>query len=99
MKRVLAILMAALTLITMSLTTAFAKSATSYKGKSLVIIGDSISAGFGLANAPEDTLTQVALMPHGEWVDGSNSCGSWTLLMSRSSVSRRMLMTCMSVAS
>lgn len=71
MKRVLAIIMAVFTLITMSLSTAFAKSATSYKGKSLVIIGDSISAGFGLADAPEDTLTQVALMGHGDWVKGS----------------------------
>ncbi|MBQ8924771.1 MAG: hypothetical protein IJ051_00735, partial [Clostridia bacterium] len=71
MKRVLAIIMAVFTLITMSLSSAFAKSATSYKGKSLVIIGDSISAGFGLSNAPEDTLSQVALMPHGEWVEGS----------------------------
>lgn len=71
MKRVLAIIMAVFTLITMSLSTAFAKGATSYKGKSLVILGDSISAGFGLADAPEDTLSQVLLMGHGEWVKGS----------------------------
>ena len=71
MKRIFAILMAVLTIATLSLTTAFAKPAKSYSGKSLVILGDSISAGFGLANVPEDTLAQGLAMPHGEWVEGS----------------------------
>ena len=71
MKRIFAILMAVLTLVTMSLTAAFARPASYYKGKSLVILGDSISAGFGLGNAPEDTLSQIMVMPHGEWVQGS----------------------------
>ncbi|MBO7690937.1 MAG: hypothetical protein J6T14_08935, partial [Clostridia bacterium] len=46
--------------------------AKSYKGKSLVVIGDSIAAGFGLNEyVPETTLTQAVVMAHGEFVKGS----------------------------
>ena len=46
-----------------------AKAARSYNGKSLVVLGDSIAAGFGLNKwVPETTLTQGLVMPHGEFV-------------------------------
>ena len=49
-----------------------AKAARSYNGKSLVVLGDSIAAGFGLNEyVPETTLTQGLVMPHGEFVKGS----------------------------
>ena len=51
---------------------AVSASAKSYKGKSLVVLGDSIAAGFGLnENVPETTLTQGLVMPHGEFVKNS----------------------------
>lgn len=47
-------------------------NAKSYNGKSLVVLGDSIAAGFGLTEyVPETTLTQGLTMPHGEFVKGS----------------------------
>lgn len=47
-------------------------SAKSYKGKSLVVLGDSIAAGFGLSEyLPETTVTQALAMPHGEFVKNS----------------------------
>lgn len=49
-----------------------AATARSYKGKALVVIGDSIAAGFGLNKyVPETTLTQGLVMPHGEFVEDS----------------------------
>lgn len=48
-----------------------AKTTTKYQGKSLVILGDSIAAGFGLAPGNDDMVTQVLQMPHGEFVEGS----------------------------
>ncbi len=49
-----------------------AKVARSYNGKSLVVLGDSIAAGFGLNKwVPETTLTQGLVMPHGEFVEDS----------------------------
>ena len=48
-----------------------AKTTTKYQGKSLVVLGDSIAAGLGLAPGNDDMFTQVLQMPHGEFVEGS----------------------------
>ncbi|MBQ6525576.1 MAG: SGNH/GDSL hydrolase family protein [Clostridia bacterium] len=49
----------------------FAKTTTKYQGKSLVILGDSIAAGFGLAPGSTDMVSQILQMPHGEFVANS----------------------------
>lgn len=48
-----------------------AKAARSYNGKSLVVLGDSIAAGFGLAPGSTDMVSQILQMPHGEFVPNS----------------------------
>ena len=48
-----------------------AKTTTKYQGKSLVILGDSIAAGFGLAPGSTDMVSQILQMPHGEFVENS----------------------------
>ena len=52
----------------------FAKTTTKYQGKSLVILGDSIAAGFGLAPGSTDMVSQILQMPHGEF-----TANSWPL--------------------
>ncbi|MBQ2567237.1 MAG: SGNH/GDSL hydrolase family protein [Clostridia bacterium] len=51
-----------------------AKTTTKYQGKSLVILGDSIAAGFGLAPGSTDMVSQILQMPHGEF-----TANSWPL--------------------
>ncbi len=49
-----------------------AKAVRNYQGQSLVVIGDSIAAGFGLNEwVPETTMTQGLVMSHGEFVKSS----------------------------
>ncbi|MBO7682431.1 MAG: hypothetical protein ILO43_03730 [Clostridia bacterium] len=48
-----------------------AKTTTRYKGKSLVVLGDSIAGGFGLAPGSTDMVSQILQIPHGEFVEGS----------------------------
>ena len=48
-----------------------AKTTTKYQGKSLVVLGDSIAAGFGLAPGSTDMVSQILQMPHGEFVANS----------------------------
>ena len=49
----------------------FAKTTTKYQGKSLVVLGDSIAAGFGLAPSSTDMVSQILQLPHGEFVENS----------------------------
>lgn len=70
-KKVLAALLAVLMMIPLFAVGASAKDTKKYEGKSLVILGDSIAAGFGLAPGPKDVVTQVLNMPHGEFVQNS----------------------------
>lgn len=48
-----------------------AKTTTKYNGKSMVVLGDSIAAGFGLAPGSTDMVSQILQMPHGQFVEGS----------------------------
>lgn len=71
-KKLMAALLALCMMIPLFAVSASAKTATNYQGKSLVVMGDSIAAGFGLVKyVPETTLTQGLAMPHGEFVEGS----------------------------
>lgn len=70
-KKLLAILMTAAMLVSLTVVISTAKS-RDYNGKSLVVLGDSIAAGFGLNEwVPETTITQGLTMPHGEFVKNS----------------------------
>ena len=71
MKKLIAVLMAAAMILSLTLVVSTAKGRNSYRGRSLVIMGDSIAAGFGLRPGPEDTLYQGVLMAHGEFVENS----------------------------
>lgn len=70
-KKLVAVLMAVAMLLSLTLVFSTAKGKDSYKGKSLVVMGDSIAAGFGLRPGLEDTLYQGLLMGHGEFVQNS----------------------------
>ncbi len=70
-KKLLAVLIAAALLLSLTVVLATAKKNDSYKGKSLVVMGDSIAAGFGLRPGLEDTLYQGLQMAHGEFVPNS----------------------------
>lgn len=71
MKKLIAVLMAAAMILSLTLVVSTAKGKGSYNDKSLVIMGDSIAAGFGLRPGLEDTLYQGVLMAHGEFVENS----------------------------
>ena len=71
-KRILALLMALAMMLSLTVVMSSAKTTSRYKGKSLVVMGDSIAAGFGLdERVPKTTLTQGLVMPHGEFVKHS----------------------------
>ena len=70
-KKVLAALLAVLMMVPLFAVGSSAKDMNKYQGESLVILGDSIAAGFGLAPGSKDAVTQVLQMPHGEFVQGS----------------------------
>lgn len=71
-RKLIAALLAVLMLTALLAVPASAKTTNRYQGKSLVVLGDSIAAGFGLdERVPETTLTQGLLMPHGEFVKNS----------------------------
>lgn len=70
-KKLAAVLMAVVMILSLTLVVSTAKSKDSYKGKSLVVMGDSIAAGFGLRPGLEDTLFQGLQMAHGEFVPNS----------------------------
>ncbi|MBO4383432.1 MAG: hypothetical protein J5847_04990 [Clostridia bacterium] len=67
-KKLLAALLAVLMIVPLCAVGSSAKTTTKYKGKSMVVLGDSIAAGFGLAEGSTDMVTQVLAMPHGEFV-------------------------------
>lgn len=72
LKKLIAVLMALAFVLSMTAVMASAKTTTKYNGKSLVVLGDSIAAGFGLdERVPKTTLTQGLVMPHGEFVKNS----------------------------
>lgn len=71
LKKLLAVLMTAAMLLSLTVVISTAKSRVYYKGRSLVVMGDSIAAGFGLRPGLEDTLYQGLLMAHGEFVPTS----------------------------
>lgn len=70
-KKLSAVLMAVIMILSLTLVVSTAKGKNSYEGKSLVVMGDSIAAGFGLRPGLEDTLYQGLLMGHGEFVQNS----------------------------
>lgn len=70
-KKLVAVLLTVAMLLSLTLVVSTAKGKDSYKGKSLVVMGDSIAAGFGLRPGLEDTLYQAFLMAHGEFVQNS----------------------------
>ena len=70
-KKILAALLALCMMVPLFAVAASAKTTTKYQGKSLVILGDSIAAGFGLTADPDDMVAEILTMPHGEFVEGS----------------------------
>ena len=70
-KKLLAALLAVLMIVPLCAVGSSAKTTTKYKGKSMVVLGDSIAAGFGLAPGSTDMVTQILAMPHGEFVQNS----------------------------
>ncbi len=70
-KKLIAVFMTLTMLLSLTVVLATAKEKESYKDKSLVVMGDSIAAGFGLRPGLEDTLYQVVTMAHGEFVENS----------------------------
>ena len=70
-KKLLAALLAVLMIVPLVAVSSSAKTTTKYKGKSMVVLGDSIAAGFGLAPGSDDMVTQILAMPHGEFVENS----------------------------
>ena len=72
-RKLLAALLAVLMMMPVFAVASSARAATNrYEGKSLVVLGDSIAAGFGLNEwVPETTITQGLTMPHGEFVKNS----------------------------
>ena len=71
-KKLLAVLMAFA--MTLSLTSVFAsaKANNQYRGKSMVVLGDSIAAGFGLdKRVPDEMIFQGLVMAHGEFLEDS----------------------------
>lgn len=70
-KKLLAALLAVLMVVPLFAVASSAKTTTKYNGKSLVVLGDSIAAGFGRTAGHEDTLTQALTMSHGEFVNGA----------------------------
>ncbi len=70
-KKLVAVFLTLTMLLSLTVVLATAKGKDSYKGKSLVVMGDSIAAGFGLRPGLEDTLYQGVLMAHGEFVENS----------------------------
>lgn len=71
LRKVLAALLLVCMMVPLFASGASAKTTTKYQGKSLVVLGDSIAAGFGLAPGSKDLVTQVLNMPHGEFVQNS----------------------------
>lgn len=71
MKKLFAALMVLCMMIPLFTVGSSAKTTTKYQGKSLVILGDSIAAGFGLAPGSTDMVSQVLQMPHGEFTPNS----------------------------
>lgn len=73
MKKLIAVLMACV--MVLSLTVVFSsakgKKSADYTGKSLVVMGDSIAAGFGLTAGVEDTWMNCITMSHGGFVQGA----------------------------
>lgn len=70
-RKLFAALLAVCMMIPLFTVGASAKTTTKYKGKSLVVLGDSIAGGFGLAPGSTDMVSQILQIPHGEFVDGS----------------------------
>ncbi len=71
-KKLVAVFMALAMILSLTAVMASAKTTTKYRGKSLVVLGDSIAAGFGLNEyVGETTLTQGLVMSHGEFVKNS----------------------------
>lgn len=70
-RKLVAVAMALCMLLSLTVVMSSAKTTTKYQGKSLVVLGDSIAAGFGLAPGGKDPVTQILQMPHGEFVEGS----------------------------
>ena len=71
MKKALSLLLAVSLMVSLFTIGASARTTTKYQGKSLVILGDSIAAGFGLMPGSNDMFTQIFRMPHGEFVEKS----------------------------
>lgn len=71
MKKALSLLLAVSLMVSLFTISASARTTTKYQGKSLVILGDSIAAGFGLMPGSNDMFTQIFRMPHGEFVEKS----------------------------
>lgn len=71
-KKLVAALLAVMMTAALLMVPASAKTTNRYQGKSLVVLGDSIAAGFGLdERVPETTLTQALVMSHGGFVKNS----------------------------
>lgn len=70
-KKLLAALLAVMMMVQLFAIGSSAKTTTKYEGKSLVVLGDSIAAGFGLAPGSTDMVSQILQMPHGEFVKNS----------------------------
>lgn len=74
MKKLFAALLVLCMMIPLFTVGSSAKTTKKYQGKSLVVLGDSIAAGFGLAPGSTDMVSQVLQMPHGEF-----TANSWPL--------------------
>lgn len=70
-RKILAVALMVCMMIPLFTVGSFAKTTTKYQGKSLVVLGDSIAAGFGLAPGSTDMVSQILQMPHGEFVANS----------------------------
>ena len=71
-RKLLAALLAVLMMMPVFAVASSARAATNrYEGKSLVVLGDSIAAGFGLAPGSTDMVSQILQMPHGEFTPNS----------------------------
>lgn len=73
-RKILAVALMVCMMIPLFTVGSFAKTTTKYQGKSLVVLGDSIAAGFGLAPGSTDMVSQILQMPHGEF-----TANSWPL--------------------
>lgn len=70
-KKLVAVFMALAMILSLTAVFSSAKSKKDYTGKSLVVMGDSIAAGFGLTSNIEDTWMNCITMSHGGFVQGA----------------------------